>query len=49
MEKAYKNRIKAPIEKIAPGVIERQSVTQPVKPALKSIDAMTPIGRDNAN
>ncbi|MDQ4146633.1 MAG: F0F1 ATP synthase subunit alpha, partial [Pseudomonadota bacterium] len=33
------------IEKIAPGVIERQSVSQPVQTGLKSIDAMTPIGR----
>lgn len=35
----------APIEKIAPGVIERQSVSQPVQTGIKSIDAMTPIGR----
>lgn len=35
----------APIEKIAPGVIERQSVDQPVQTGIKSIDAMTPIGR----
>jgi F-type H+-transporting ATPase subunit alpha len=35
----------APIEKIAPGVIERQSVSQPVQTGLKSIDAMVPIGR----
>ncbi|HHH45566.1 MAG TPA: F0F1 ATP synthase subunit alpha [Thiotrichales bacterium] len=34
-----------PIEKIAPGVIERQSVSQPVQTGLKAIDAMTPIGR----
>jgi F-type H+-transporting ATPase subunit alpha len=33
------------IEKIAPGVIARQSVTQPVQTGLKSIDAMIPIGR----
>jgi F-type H+-transporting ATPase subunit alpha len=33
------------IEKIAPGVIERQSVSQPVQTGLKSIDAMTPVGR----
>jgi F-type H+-transporting ATPase subunit alpha len=33
------------IEKVAPGVIERQSVTQPVHTGLKSIDAMTPLGR----
>ncbi|MEQ8953978.1 MAG: F0F1 ATP synthase subunit alpha, partial [Gammaproteobacteria bacterium] len=34
-----------PIEKVAPGVIARQSVSQPVQTGLKSIDAMTPIGR----
>lgn len=34
-----------PIEKIAPGVISRQSVDQPVQTGLKSIDAMVPIGR----
>lgn len=33
------------IEKVAPGVIARQSVGQPVQTGLKSIDAMTPIGR----
>lgn len=35
----------APIEKIAPGVIARQSVDQPVQIGLKSIDAMIPVGR----
>jgi len=35
----------APIEKVAPGVIQRQSVDQPVQTGLKSIDAMVPIGR----
>ena len=30
---------------IAPGVIERQSVSQPVQTGLKAIDAMVPIGR----
>lgn len=35
----------APIEKIAPGVIARKSVDQPVQTGLKSIDAMVPIGR----
>ena len=34
-----------PIEKIAPGVIERKSVSQPVQTGLKSIDSMVPIGR----
>ncbi len=35
----------SPIEKVAPGVITRQSVSQPVQTGLKSIDAMVPIGR----
>ena len=35
----------SPIEKIAPGVIERKSVDQPVQTGLKSVDAMVPIGR----
>jgi F-type H+-transporting ATPase subunit alpha len=38
-------KLKAPIEKIAPGVIERQSVDQPVETGLKAIDAMVPVGR----
>ncbi|GAA4408831.1 F0F1 ATP synthase subunit alpha [Quisquiliibacterium transsilvanicum] len=33
------------IEKVAPGVIARQSVSQPVQSGLKSIDAMVPVGR----
>ena len=33
------------VEKIAPGVIARQPVTEPMYTGLKSIDAMTPIGR----
>ena len=35
----------SPIEKVAPGVIERKSVDQPVQTGLKSIDSMVPIGR----
>ncbi|SVA26904.1 uncharacterized protein METZ01_LOCUS79758 [marine metagenome] len=35
----------SPIEKVAPGVIERQSVDAPVQTGLKSIDSMVPIGR----
>jgi F-type H+-transporting ATPase subunit alpha len=35
----------SPIEKVAPGVIYRQSVSEPVQTGLKSIDAMVPIGR----
>jgi F-type H+/Na+-transporting ATPase subunit alpha len=34
-----------PIEKVAPGVIERKSVDQPVQSGLKAIDAMVPVGR----
>lgn len=33
------------IEKVAPGVIARQSVSEPVQTGLKSVDAMVPIGR----
>ncbi|HEX7062876.1 MAG TPA: F0F1 ATP synthase subunit alpha [Woeseiaceae bacterium] len=35
----------APIEKVAPGVITRKSVSQPVQTGLKAIDSMVPIGR----
>jgi F-type H+/Na+-transporting ATPase subunit alpha len=35
----------SPIEKIAPGVIDRQSVSEPVQTGLKAIDSMVPIGR----
>ncbi len=34
-----------PVEKIAPGVITRESVKQPVQTGVKAIDAMVPIGR----
>ncbi|HLC69969.1 MAG TPA: F0F1 ATP synthase subunit alpha [Patescibacteria group bacterium] len=34
-----------PIEKIAPGVMTREPVTQPVQTGIKAIDAMIPIGR----
>ena len=34
-----------PIERIAPGVITRKSVHEPVQTGLKSIDAMIPVGR----
>jgi F-type H+-transporting ATPase subunit alpha len=36
---------KAPIERVAPGVIYRKSVSQPVQFGLKAIDAMVPVGR----
>jgi len=42
---AIDTSITSPIEKIAPGVIERQSVDQPVQTGLKAIDAMVPVGR----
>ena len=35
----------SPIEKVAPGVISRQSVSEPVQTGLKAIDTMVPIGR----
>ena len=35
----------SPIEKVAPGVIARKSVDQPVQTGLKAIDSMVPIGR----
>jgi F-type H+/Na+-transporting ATPase subunit alpha len=35
----------SPVEKIAPGVIARKSVSQPVQTGLKSIDSMVPVGR----
>src|SRR3954454_22924804 len=34
-----------PVEKIAPGVIKRKSVSQPVQTGIMAIDAMIPIGR----
>ncbi len=34
-----------PIEQVAPGVITRQSVSQPVQTGLKAVDAMVPVGR----
>ncbi len=39
------NPTMSPIEKVAPGVIERKSVDQPVQTGLKAIDAMVPVGR----
>lgn len=35
----------SPIEKVAPGVITRQSVSQPLQTGLKAIDSMVPVGR----
>ena len=42
---AIETKMTDAIEKIAPGVIARQSVDQPVQIGLKAIDAMVPIGR----
>lgn len=42
---AVKTKIFMPIERIAPGVIQRQSVDQPVQSGLKAIDTMVPVGR----
>src|SRR5215472_467000 len=35
----------APIERVAPGVVHRKSVSQPVQTGYKAIDSMVPIGR----
>jgi len=37
--------VTSPIEKVAPGVIARKSVDQPVQTGLKAIDSMVPVGR----
>ncbi|MCK5335804.1 MAG: F0F1 ATP synthase subunit alpha, partial [Gammaproteobacteria bacterium] len=39
------SKLFSPIERMAPGVIERKSVDQPVQTGLKAIDAMVPVGR----
>ncbi len=39
------NESNYPVEKIAPGIIKRRSVTQPVQTGIMPIDAMIPIGR----
>ena len=38
-------KLKSPLERVAPGVIFRKSVSQPVQTGLKAIDAMVPVGR----
>jgi len=40
-----KTKTTNPVEKVASGVITRQSVTQPVQTGIKAIDALIPIGR----
>jgi F-type H+-transporting ATPase subunit alpha len=42
---AIKTEAFYPVEKIAPGIIRRKPVTQPVQTGIMSIDAMIPIGR----
>ena len=40
-----KSEISYPVEKIAPGIIRRKSVSQPLQTGIMSVDAMIPIGR----
>jgi F-type H+/Na+-transporting ATPase subunit alpha len=40
-----KNEASYPVEKIAPGIVRRKSVSQPVQTGIMAIDAMIPIGR----
>src|ERR1700684_1696582 len=40
-----KSKLTSPIERVAPGVIYRKSVSQPVQTGYKSVDSMVPIGR----
>src|SRR3954452_12293937 len=40
-----KSNIAYPVEKLAPGIIRRQSVNQPLQTGIMAIDAMIPIGR----
>ncbi|ADO44656.1 ATP synthase F1, alpha subunit [Hydrogenobacter thermophilus TK-6] len=40
-----KYEYRSPIEKIAPGVVKRKSVHEPLQTGIKAIDAMIPIGR----
>ena len=40
-----KSEVSYPVEKIAPGIIKRKSVNQPVQTGIMAIDAMIPIGR----
>jgi F-type H+-transporting ATPase subunit alpha len=42
---AINAELRSPVEKIAPGVISRQGVDQPVQIGLKAIDSMVPVGR----
>ena len=42
---AINSTLTSPVEKVAPGVIARQHVDQPVQTGLKCIDSMIPVGR----
>lgn len=42
---AIDTKLTSPVEKVAPGVITREPVSQPMQTGLKAIDAMVPIGR----
>lgn len=42
---SIETELTSPIEKVAPGVISRQSVDTPLQTGIKSIDAMVPVGR----
>lgn len=39
------SKVSYPLEKIAPGIVKRKSVSQPVQTGIMAIDAMVPIGR----
>jgi F-type H+-transporting ATPase subunit alpha len=40
-----KSKTLYPVEKVAPGIIKRKSVTQPLQTGIKSIDSLIPIGK----
>ncbi|MBO1927764.1 F0F1 ATP synthase subunit alpha [Thiomicrorhabdus sp. 6S2-11] len=42
---SIETKVTSPIERIAPGVIDRKSVDQPMMTGIKSIDSMIPVGR----
>jgi F-type H+-transporting ATPase subunit alpha len=44
-ELKHENSVYYPVEKIAPGIIERSPVDTPLKTGIKAIDTLTPIGR----
>ena len=42
---AIKSKVNYPVEKIAPGIVKRRSVSQPLQTGIMPVDAMIPIGR----